>query len=348
MDNRYNEVFPLFDPINPEFFPGSRIIDIFTSWFSFYSFTKCNNKDLKTYIQQLDNLVLESSSTPFNALVITDASVKNNVAIFISHIHIHNKPVTKMLHQAMNVISTKAELFAIRYSINQATSHNKISKIIVVTDSLHAVRKIFNLLSHPFQKHSAAVLNELWVFFFCHLKNSIKFWECPSWCNWSLHKVVDVKTKLFYPILLFPSKTFWDFSKKQKCNDLVNRWKIIFQVLDLKSKHFLDLINSNENIIEPSYIKGGLWLKHFDYSNLLYARASKAITNHAITGEFRFFPREEFSCSYRLYPIEIRCYILHKYKRFNEYWNLRRNSISHFILFLELNSNAFAFSRPIT
>ena len=31
MDNRYNEVFPLFDPINPEFFPGSRIIDIFTS-----------------------------------------------------------------------------------------------------------------------------------------------------------------------------------------------------------------------------------------------------------------------------------------------------------------------------
>jgi len=40
MDNHFNEVFPLFDPLNPEFSPGNRIIDIFSSCFSFHLFSK--------------------------------------------------------------------------------------------------------------------------------------------------------------------------------------------------------------------------------------------------------------------------------------------------------------------
>ena len=35
MDNYFNEFFPLFDPINPELFPGHRIIDIFSNYFLF-------------------------------------------------------------------------------------------------------------------------------------------------------------------------------------------------------------------------------------------------------------------------------------------------------------------------
>ena len=36
MDNCYNTVFPSFDPLNPEFSSGHRIIDIFASCFSFH------------------------------------------------------------------------------------------------------------------------------------------------------------------------------------------------------------------------------------------------------------------------------------------------------------------------
>jgi len=32
---------------------------------------------------------------------------------------------------------------------------------------------------------------------------------------------------------------------------------MIFQVLDTKEKQFLNLLNSDDNIIKPSYIKGG-------------------------------------------------------------------------------------------
>jgi len=96
---------------------------------------------------------------------------------------------------------------------------------------------------------------------------------------------------------------------------------MIFQVSDMKSKHFLDLVNNDNNIIELSYIKGSSWLKYFGYSNSLCARASKAITNHILTGEYRlrFFLRENFSYPCGQYLIKTRCRILHKYKRFNEY-----------------------------
>ena len=79
-----------------------------------------------------------------------------------------------------------------------------------------------------------------------------------------------------------------------------------FQTSDLKEKHFLDLLDNDNNIIELTYIKGKLWLKYFGHSNLLCARATRVITNYAPISEYRlrFFFREEFSCLYRLYPIE--------------------------------------------
>jgi len=33
IDNKFNEIFPSFDPLNPEFYPGNRIIDNFSSFF---------------------------------------------------------------------------------------------------------------------------------------------------------------------------------------------------------------------------------------------------------------------------------------------------------------------------
>ena len=64
------------------------------------------------------------------------------------------------------------------------------------------------------------------------------------------------------------------------------------------------------------------------------------IVNHAPIGEYRlrFFPQEEFKYLCSLYSIETRYYILHKCKKYNNYWNSRRNTITHFILFLEFNS----------
>ena len=125
-------------------------------------------------------MVLHNSSSPHIALVITDASIKNNIATSISHIYIANRPLTKMVHHASFVTTTEAELFTIRCGINQACSKDSISKIIVITDFIHAARKIFNSESHPYQLHSASILGELQEFFKSNIDNSIEFWECPS------------------------------------------------------------------------------------------------------------------------------------------------------------------------
>ena len=121
------------------------------------------------------------------------------------------------------------------------------------------------------------------------------------------------------------------------------------QASDLKEKQFLDLLNDDNNIIEPFYAKGGSWLKVFGHSNLLCACALQAITNHAPIGEYRlrFFPREEFKGPCRSYSIKSRYHILHKCDRFNGYWNLRRDSLGHFVMFLVANLSAFTFTDNI-
>ena len=118
MDNCFNKVFPSFDSLNFEFPPGHRIIDIFSNCFSFHLFSKHKDNNLKAWIQQLDNLAIKSLSIPSYALIIMNTSVKNNIVTSISHTHIHNKPVTKTPHYAVNVMSTEAELFTIRCGIN--------------------------------------------------------------------------------------------------------------------------------------------------------------------------------------------------------------------------------------
>ena len=114
-----------------------------------------------------------------------------------------------------------------------------------------------------------------------------------------------------------------------------------FQAADLKGKFFLKLLDNNLNPIKPLTIKGSPWLQHFSHSNLLCTRATRTIVNHASIGEYhlKFFSRKDFSYLCRLYPIETRWYILHDYKRFNKYWNPRRDTIAHFSLFLQFNSN---------
>jgi len=338
-------IFPSFSPLDPEFFPGHCIIDNFSNRFSFNLVNKKEKIQNKIHDQELDDMVLRCSSEPNTALVITDASIKNDIATSISHIHSANCPLIKTVHHASFVTSMEAELFAIRCSINQVCSINNVSKIVIVTDSIHAAKKILDCGSHPYQIHSAAILSELRTFFSSNESNSIKFWECPSKLRWRFHRDADKDSKAFSVTPSYPTKISWDFCKKSDCDELIKLWKMTFQASDGKGKHFLDLLDDNLNVIEPSYARGGPWLQTFGHSNLLCTCAVRAITNHAPIGEYRlrFFPNMDFACPCNNYPIESRRHILHKCQRFNGYWNSKRDTLSHFMMFLTSNPNAFAF-----
>ena len=88
------------------------------------------------------------SSDPWSVMIVTDTSIKSQVTTLISCIHSYNRPIIKIVHHAINIMTTKAELCAIRCDINQAIHLSNINKIFVITDSIHAARRIFDLLSY--------------------------------------------------------------------------------------------------------------------------------------------------------------------------------------------------------
>ena len=55
-----------------------------------------------------------------------------------------------------------------------------------------------------------------------------------------------------------------------------------FQVLDLKRCQFFELCDEDNNPLELSYAKEGVWFKYFRHSNSLCARAMRAIINYMV------------------------------------------------------------------
>ena len=123
-----------------------------------------------------------------------------------------------------------------------------------------------------------------------------------------------------------------------------------FQASDDREHYFLNFLDKDSNPLELSTVNGRPWLKYFGHFSLLCTRAIRVIVNHVLIREYRlrFFPRKDIMCPCDKYPIETRHYILYDCKKFNNYWNPRKNSIVHFILFLKFNSNAFSFTESFT
>ena len=161
------------------------------------------------------------------------------------HIWREHALITKSTYYAMNISSTEAELFTIRCGISQAIHINDITNIVVVTDAISAAKRIFDMLCYPFQLHSIAISRDLRAFFNQDPRNSITFWDCPSDNEWPPHHLVDKesKTSKFNPIL--PSKTSWDYSRKDECDSIIQKWQMYFQASDYKGRSFLDLNDDN-------------------------------------------------------------------------------------------------------
>ena len=218
MDNKHNDFFPSFSFFNKEFEPGNKLIDLFSDCFSFHF----HSSNSKKHIEKLDEIAFKVSSNPLSTIVVSDASIKNHVTTSISHIHFYNKPIIKTLHRTINITTTEAKLFAICCRINQVVTNQDVNHIMVITNSLHAAKKIFDSSVHPYQIHSAAISQELREFFSKGSCNHIKFWDCSSKQKWPLHYSVDKDTKSVVSMPSFLCKSSWDFCRKTECNVILS------------------------------------------------------------------------------------------------------------------------------
>ena len=114
-------------------------------------------KSKKSHLYKFNKIMFNTSTNPKSTVIISNASIKNSITTSVSYIHIYNSPVIKTIHHATNIISTKAELFAIRCGLNQAICLLNIKQIIVITNFIHVIIRIFNLFIHPYQIQTASI-----------------------------------------------------------------------------------------------------------------------------------------------------------------------------------------------
>ena len=116
-NSHLNGIFLSFDSLNKEFYLENRLVNSFSNCFSFYKADYSSKERKSHHCSLLDNIMLNTSSNLSIVIVVSDTSIKNNVTISIAHIHSFSNPLKKTLYHAINVISTEAELFAIRCGI---------------------------------------------------------------------------------------------------------------------------------------------------------------------------------------------------------------------------------------
>jgi len=100
--------------------------------------------------------------------------------------------------------------------------------IIIVINAILAAKRIFDMSLHPYQLYSIIISSDLKKFFNKNLSNTISFWDCPSNNKWSLHLLVDKELKFHKISPIFPSKTLWDFSRKEEYDSIVKKWQMYF------------------------------------------------------------------------------------------------------------------------
>jgi len=125
-NNRLNGIFNSFISFSSEFSPENRLIDIFPSCFFFHLSDRKYTEAKKVYLCKLEELILYILVDPKTAVIVSDVSIKNQVAISIAYIHIYETPIVKTIYHIINVTSTETELFAIRCGLNQATQLTNI------------------------------------------------------------------------------------------------------------------------------------------------------------------------------------------------------------------------------
>ena len=107
--------------LNKELSLEFQLIDTFSDCFFFYTVNHKNTKVRTAYWSKLENSIKGSFNSHDIMLIISDASVKNNIATSVLHIRREHKIIMKTIYHTMNITSTEAELFAMRCDISQVS-----------------------------------------------------------------------------------------------------------------------------------------------------------------------------------------------------------------------------------
>ena len=79
-------------------------------------------------------------------------------------------------------------------------------------------------------------------------------------------------------------------SKKKECHDIIKEWQNTFASNTKKGQYFLNFKDKEEQVIKPTYAKGGSWLPFIGFTNSLCTCFTCMTTSHAPIGSSKIFP----------------------------------------------------------
>jgi len=257
-----------------------------------------------------------------------------------------NSIVQFLQANSINITSIEAELMAIHLGLIPAMEEENVHDIIVITDSIAAVKKFFESKTDPLQNMFIPVTSAIDSFFRKDGRNKIQFWFCPSKAKWPKHKLIDDQVKANNCAPIFPSKESHLFNKKKECDNILHKWQDSFTTNPKRGQCFLDFENKNQKVIKPTYTKGGSWLPSIGFTNSLCAHFTPMTTSYAPIGEYqqRFFPHLSISCPCGEAEIQTQEHIIMECNIYDPSTHPCNIIINSFVHFLVNNPSAFSFN----
>jgi len=161
-----NDVRECFNLLFPLFSLGSRVVNHFSSRFSFHSPSSSSNEDLYHHIQNLNQVFRSSQTAPYNIAIIADGGIKKSqVATTVAYIWSENSLVQCLQANSINVTSIEAELMATRLGLIPTMEEENVHNIIVITDSIATAKKVFESKTNPLQNMFILVTSAIDSFF---------------------------------------------------------------------------------------------------------------------------------------------------------------------------------------
>ncbi|KJA20098.1 hypothetical protein HYPSUDRAFT_142665 [Hypholoma sublateritium FD-334 SS-4] len=238
----------------------------------------------------LDGIRDEAHMEPNTIYGATDASVpakKKYQALAGFALFQGDERVDSARYVSGKVLAAEAELSAICFAVVRATQVPGCTRIVIFMDHIASAKKALDASIHSGQGHSLVVCRTLLVWLDTNPLNILKFYNCPSKAEWDVHYEVHQFLKGLPPVPgLWPRMTLDSLRKyaTDRCNA---EWgQLFFRNPTFAGQQFLQLLNLDDNLIKPSYLKGGSWIPVAKASTSLVSRMTQPILGHAPISEY--------------------------------------------------------------
>jgi hypothetical protein len=265
-------------------------MDLFGAQIHFNSFDRYGENPLDRRRQELNTLWNGVSTKPDTLCLGVDASVPKITRHQATAAFVYEglgNVTGSAVRVAGRVLSTDAELFAIRSAVSKATAMEGCERIVIFTDSLAMARRVVDPTVHSGQEHSLDACKTLRTWLSVRCERRIDFVETPSKLKWGLqHRAHDHARSLPpVPAGVRPA-TSLDYVRKGVTDSALDAWTTMSKDREYLGSQFLTLRDPKGKPVRPSYANGGTWLRYVNDDNALCARFTRVVLNHAPIGEY--------------------------------------------------------------